>query len=236
MDSSDIGLNLERIIFIGRTFEEYRDIFNLSNEDILNNKILDCPAGACSFTSIANRLGGDVTAADIAYSHPVQQLKKKGLLDVEHGIENIGKVKQNYVWNYFKTVDELRSSRMGALTDCTDDMCVNSNRYLAATLPQLPFQHNQFDITLSAHFLFMYSDRLDLSFHQATIRELMRVTRKEIRVFPILDLASERSTHLDPIINLIEEAGWNYEIQNTGYEFQRNVKQLLRIYNKDNSI
>ncbi|WP_338543356.1 SAM-dependent methyltransferase [Paenibacillus tundrae] len=177
-----------------------------------------------------------MTAADIAYSHPVQQLKNKGLLDIEHGIENIGKVKQNYVWNYFKTVDELRSSRMRALTDCTDDMCVNSNRYLAATLPQLPFQDNQFDITLSAHFLFMYSDRLDLSFHQATTRELMRVTRKEIRVFPIVDLASERSAHLDPIINLIEGAGWHYEIQNTGYEFQRNVNQLLRIYNKDNSI
>ncbi|WP_307214343.1 SAM-dependent methyltransferase [Paenibacillus tundrae] len=231
MASSGIGLDLDRIIFIGRTFEEYKDIFNLSNEDMLNNKILDCPAGACSFTSIANQLGGDVTAADIAYSYPVQQLKNKGLLDVEHGIENIQKVKQNYVWNYFKTVDELRSSRMRALTDCTDDMFANPNRYLAATLPQLPFQNNQFDITLSAHFLFMYSDRLDLSFHQATIRELMRVTRKEIRVFPIMDLASERSVHLDSIINLIEEAGWNYEIQNTGYEFQRNVNQLLRIYN-----
>lgn len=37
-------LDLERIVFIGRTFEEYLDMFSLSEEELQGKKILDCPA------------------------------------------------------------------------------------------------------------------------------------------------------------------------------------------------
>ncbi|MEH7463836.1 hypothetical protein V7166_17615 [Bacillus thuringiensis] len=46
-------LDIERVIFIGRTFEEYCDMFQLQDEDIQNNKILDCPAGAYSNCNIS---------------------------------------------------------------------------------------------------------------------------------------------------------------------------------------
>ncbi|MBP3965132.1 methyltransferase domain-containing protein [Paenibacillus lignilyticus] len=229
MSNTNVGLDLERIIFIGRTFEEYRDIFNVSKEDLFDNKILDCPSGACSFTAIANQLGGDVTAADIAYYHPVESLREKGLQDLEHGIANIEKVKQNYKWDYFETADELHATRSKALLDCTNDMIANPHRYVAATLPQLPFADQQFDLTLSAHFLFMYADRLDLSFHKATLAELMRVTRREIRLFPLVDQTSERSAFVDEMLSFIREMGWSYEIQDTSYEFQRNANQMLVI-------
>ncbi len=45
-------LDLERIIFIGRTYEEYMDMFSLSEEELKGKKILDCPAGTCSFTAL----------------------------------------------------------------------------------------------------------------------------------------------------------------------------------------
>ncbi|SDW24313.1 methyltransferase domain-containing protein [Paenibacillus sp. CF384] len=229
MSNTNVGLDLERIIFIGRTFEEYSDIFNLTKEDLMDKKILDCPSGACSFTAIANQLGGDVTAADIAYYHPVQSLKEKGLQDLEHGIAHIEKVKQNYKWDYFKSSDELHATRSKALLDFTTDMIANPQRYVAATLPQLPFADKQFDVTLSAHFLFMYADRLDLGFHKATLAELMRVTRSEIRIFPLVDQTSERSEFVDEVLSYIQEMGWSYEVQATRYEFQRNANQMLII-------
>ena len=40
---------------------------------------------------------------------------------------------------------------------------------------------------LSSHFLFTYADRLDLEFHRAALRELHRVARREVRVFPLLE-------------------------------------------------
>ena len=49
-------LDLERIIFIGRTFEEYLDMFSLSVEELKGKRILDCPAGACSFTAVGNKI------------------------------------------------------------------------------------------------------------------------------------------------------------------------------------
>ncbi|MEY4504337.1 MAG: hypothetical protein RL154_630 [Pseudomonadota bacterium] len=36
-------LNLENVIFIGRTYEEYMQMFGLAKEYIANKNILDCP-------------------------------------------------------------------------------------------------------------------------------------------------------------------------------------------------
>lgn len=37
-------LNLDRVIFIGRTYEEYMRMFDLRIEDLTGKRILDCPA------------------------------------------------------------------------------------------------------------------------------------------------------------------------------------------------
>src|SRR5690606_41036083 len=74
-------LDINRVVFIGRTFDEYMKMFNLSLESLKNKKVLDCPAGACSFTAIARQKGIDSTSADIVYFFEHQALKQKGLLD-----------------------------------------------------------------------------------------------------------------------------------------------------------
>jgi hypothetical protein len=181
-------LDLERIIFIGRTFEEYFDMFSLSKEELQGKKILDCPAGACSFTAVGNKLGLDVTACDIAYYYSGEDLKNKGLQDIKHAMEHMEKAKSNYIWDYFKDVEGLRKHRLNALKDCANDMAKSSERYVPVTLPSLPFKDEEFDITLSAHFLFMYADRLDYQFHIKTLNELLRVTKEEVRIFPLVDL------------------------------------------------
>lgn len=95
-------LDLERIVFIGRTFEEYMDMFSLSTEELKGKTILDCPAGACSFTALGNKLGLNVTASDIAY---------------EHAMIHMEKAKDNYVWDYVKDIDALRKCRLNALNE-----------------------------------------------------------------------------------------------------------------------
>ncbi|WP_020617931.1 hypothetical protein [Paenibacillus daejeonensis] len=224
------GLDLERIIFIGRTYEEYIAMFNLTEADILQNEILDCPAGACSFTAYANQMGGDVTAVDLAFAFEPEELKIKGLQDIKHGVEQVEKVKAGYLWTYFDNTEALKQHRIRALEDSTADRLQHPSRYLHAVLPELPFADDSFDMTLSAHLLFMYSERLDLAFHQAALLELMRVTRREIRIFPLVDQQSEQSVHLDPILALIEQEQWQTEVCTSSYEFQQNANQYLRIY------
>ncbi|MCR8644441.1 class I SAM-dependent methyltransferase [Paenibacillus sp. N1-5-1-14] len=223
------GLELSRIIFIGRTFEEYKVMFGLTEEEIRAYEILDCPSGACSFTAIANGLGGRVTAADIAYYHAVEELNDKGLQDIEHAIESIAKVKNKYVWDYFSNVNELKDARISALMNSVQDMKNSPQSYNAVTLPLLPFANNQFDLTLSAHFLFTYADRLDFEFHKQTIQELLRVTRKEIRIFPLVDLTGNRYEHLDTIIHYLQEEGCTVTEVKVDYEFQRYANRMLRV-------
>ncbi|WP_438351211.1 SAM-dependent methyltransferase [Paenibacillus sp. FA6] len=229
MSKAEMKLDLSRIVLIGRTFDEYMAMFNLSKEDLLGCRVLDCPAGGCSFTAIASQLGADVTATDIAYYHDFSQLEEKGFQDIEHVIEHMENAKGNFLWDYFKSSDELKKHRIQALTDCAADMKSSPNRYVPAELPTLPFHDNQFDLTLSAHFLFMYADRLDYNFHLDTIRELLRVTTQEIRIFPLIDLSCKRYEHLDRLIEDLHRQGCSTEEIIVPYEFQKGANSMLRI-------
>lgn len=222
-------LDLERIVFIGRTFEEYLDMFSLSVEALQGKKILDCPAGACSFTAVGNKSGLDVTACDIAYYHTGEDLRNKGLKDIEHAMLRMEKAKANYKWEYFKDVEDLRKHRLNALKNCTADMKDNANRYVPVTLPTLPFGNEEFDILLSAHFLFMYADRLDLPFHIETLNELLRVTKEEVRIFPLVDLEGKRYQHLENVISYLTDKGYLVEEVQVPYEFQTNANSMLII-------
>lgn len=222
-------LDLERIVFIGRTYEEYIRMFDLLESDLIGKSILDCPAGACSFTAIANQLGGEVTAADIAYYYSEDELADKGAQDIAHAMSGVEKVQDNFVWNYFKSIEGLTEARNAALTASTKDRRQTPERYVPVILPDLPFADEAFDLTLSAHFLFMYSDRLDYEFHLETVKELMRVTRGELRIFPLVDLSCKRYKHLDRLIDDLVRQGFTAEELEVPYEFQKGAKQMLKI-------
>ena len=97
------------------------------------------------------------------------------------------------------------------------------------TLPSLPFKDDEFDLLLSAHFLFMYADRLDYQFHLETVNELLRVTKKEIRIFPLVDLEGKRYEHLGKFISNIIDKGCSVEEVKVPYEFQANANSMLVI-------
>ncbi|GAE29343.1 SAM-dependent methyltransferase [Halalkalibacter hemicellulosilyticus] len=222
-------LDLDRIIFIGRTYKEYLNMFSLSEEKLQGKKILDCPAGACSFTAVGNKSGLNVTACDIAYYHSGEDLKNKGLQDMEHAMEHMEKSKINYKWDYFDDLEGLRNHRLSALQDCVNDIMNSSERYIPVTLPSLPFKDEEFDILLSAHFLFMYADRLDERFHIETLNELLRVTKDEIRIFPLVDLKGKRYEQLDKIISYLIAKGCTVEEIKVPYEFQTNANSMLKV-------
>lgn len=56
---------IEGPIFIGRGWKEYLKFFNLEEQQLKIIKILDCAAGASSFTAYMNMKGFNITAVDI---------------------------------------------------------------------------------------------------------------------------------------------------------------------------
>ncbi|GGJ07179.1 hypothetical protein GCM10010885_15420 [Alicyclobacillus cellulosilyticus] len=122
---------------------------------------------------------------------------------------------------------------MRALVACMTDMRQHGSRYVAAALPELPFSDGAFDLTLSAHFLFMYADRLDHTFHRQALAELMRVTRHQIRIFPTVDLNGQRYEHLDALLAWVRSHGWAAEEIRVPYEFHRNAHTMVQLTRVD---
>jgi hypothetical protein len=75
----------------------------------------------------------------------------------------------------------------------------------------------------------MYADRLDYDFHISTITELLRASKKEIRLFPLVDLEGKRYRHLDEIRQYLHDKGYTTEETKVPYEFQRNANSMLKI-------
>lgn len=227
--------DLDHIMFIGRVWDEYMRMFNLSKVELLGRRILDCPAGACSFTAVSNQMGMDVTACDIAYYNSIDDLGQKGLKDIETTMLNMEKteIQKNFIWEYFQSIKELKRTRTKALNELILDMKQNPEVYIPASLPSLPFEDKQFDLTLSANLLFLYSDNLDYDFHLQSIQELMRVTKREIRIFPTSDFTCKRYEYMDKLICTIQNMGWNAEEIKVPYEFQKNTNTMLMLTRRE---
>jgi len=75
----------------------------------------------------------------------------------------------------------------------------------------------------------MYADWLDYQFHIETLNELLRVTKEEIRIFPLVDLEGKRYKHLEKLKSYLADKGCKVEKVNVPYEFQKNANSMLKI-------
>jgi hypothetical protein len=64
-------------------------------------------------------------------------------------------------------------------------------------LPGLPFRDREFDLTLVSYFLLVYEDKFDYAFHQQSLLEIMRVTRGEARLYPIVNFEARRCSYIE---------------------------------------
>lgn len=94
------------------------------------------------------------------------------------------------------------------------------------SLPLLPFRDREFDIALSSHFLFLYTDNLSYDFHVRSVREMLRVAG-EVRIFPLLDVNTNKSSYVEGIIEELRSK--RTEVRKVSYEFQIGGNEMLII-------
>ncbi len=224
-------LDIDRIAFLGRTYSEYMSMFGLDEKLLQQGRVLDCPAGASSFAAEAHRMGLDVIACDILYNLTADELIKKGKEDIGHVFEKFDEVNHLYVWKYYKDKDEVMALRSKAFEIFVNDFPVGSKegRYVQAEMPHLPFSDRTFSLVLSSNFLFLYGDRLDLDFHKACIKELIRVCTGEVRIFPLVGLDAKPYPYLDDILSFLNFDGIKVEIVEVHFEFQRGSNMVMKI-------
>jgi hypothetical protein len=222
-------MKLNNVVPWGRTLEEYKLMFDLTGEE-LKSKILGCGDGPASFNAEMGKQGNRVVSIDPIYEFSAEQIRQRVQDTYATVISQVKLNLDNYIWKNFKNVDELGQARMGAMEDFLADyeLGKQENRYLAESLPNLSFSDRQFDLCLSSHLLFLYSDQLTLEFHLESIQELLRVSQ-ELRIFPLLKLNCDRSPYVDPIAQALTTKGYTVEIKTVDYEFQRGGNQMMAI-------
>ena len=221
---------LSSVVPWGRSFDEYRRMFALTDAD-LGGRILGCGDGPASFNAEATRRGTQVVSCDPLYQFSAGQIRQRIDETAPEVLEQARRNAHEFVWDEaIPDVDGLERVRMTAMSAFLDDYAPGraGGRYFDASLPALPFGDGAFDLALCSHFLFLYSQQLDEAFHVQSIRELCRVAR-DVRIFPLLALGGQPSPHLGAAREALMREGWQASIERVPYEFQRGGNEMLRV-------
>lgn len=220
---------LEGPIFIGRSWAEYLKMFDLNLKKLHGKKLLDCAAGASSFTSFMSKNGFDVTAVDLLYNESPDFLNNKCKEHLEALVVALGHMDNEFSWSFFNNLNELKSHRIESCNEFSYDFKLNKGKnYICGDLRKLPFSDDSFEMVLCAHLLFIYDHRLDWNFHQKAVEEMIRVSSEEVRIYPLVKNKGIKSIFVDKIIQHLPETV-ETEICKVDYQFRRGGNEMLRI-------
>ena len=197
-------MEFESVVFYGRLGEQAVEMFNLGDQlsRWRGASVLDCPGGPGSLSALLRAEGLEITAVDPLYALEPDELERRALADLEHTMAiqaSSGDLRSDF------DLDACRREHVRALEAFLRDRQAHPDRYLAASLPDLPFADRSFDLVLCGHLLFAYAPRaegglmagtgLDLDWHRRALMELCRVSRGEVRLYPAHTIALEASRH-----------------------------------------
>jgi hypothetical protein len=194
-----------------------------------DKSILDVASGVSSFCAEGRDRGLNIIAADRIYRVPADELEAHCAADLDYVVKGMEGL-EAYCWDFYRDPQHMRGFRERAYkTFLRDYGMYGTSRYVPVDLPHLPFADGQFHLTLTSYLLLVYEDQLPYELHKETIREIMRVTSGEARIYPIVTFEAKRSTFLG---RLKEEPALNhlrFEEVRTDFEFLRGSNFYLRI-------
>lgn len=213
-------MQLEQVVPWGRNASEYIRMFDLKESDFAG-RILGCGDGPASFNVELTASGHHVISVDPIYAFPGEGIRARVDATYPTIINQVKLRPERYVWREFADPDALGATRLAAMEGFLADYEAGkvAGRYVEGSLPSLPFANDSFDLALSSHLLFLYTQQLDADFHVAAVTELLRVAR-DVRIFPLLTLECELSPHLPLVIEWCKAQGYQADVRPVPYEFQ----------------
>lgn len=225
-----MGFSLDQVVPWGRSGAEYRAMFMLTPRD-LSARILGCGDGPASFNAELSADGGRVVSVDPIYALDAERIRARIGATYDTVMAQLRANRADYLWDHIRSVEELGRIRLRAMDVFLADLALGKaqGRYVTGELPVLPFAPGSFDLALTSHLLFLYSDHLSAGFHLQAIDEMLRVAR-EVRIFPLLTLDGRPSPHLPDVIGHFADAGVAVERRRVPYEFQRGANEMLVLH------
>lgn len=211
------------MLVTSRSYAEYEAMFDLTE---LPASVLDCCAGGAGFTAEAAARGVDAVAVDPAYELAAKDLVDTVRRSLPAGSGIVDQHEGSFVWHWYGTPERRDELRIEAADRFLQDVAVAPERYVAGSLPSLPFEDRRFELVLSSHLLFTWADTYDQEWHLAALRELVRVARSQVRVFPLVKQgAGEPVEYLPELLEQLDDV--TAEIRKVPYEFQAGADEML---------
>jgi hypothetical protein len=214
----------------GRSFDEYRRMFALSDDD-LEGRILGCADGPAAFNAEMTRKGKRVVSVDPLYAFSAGEIRQRIAATHELMVQRARADAHRFVWdNRIRSPEHMGELRMRAMAEFLADYNdgKRQGRYVAQSLPKIDLADGSFELALCSHFLFLYSAEFDAPFHVEAIVQMLRIAR-EVRIFPLLDMEGRTSSHVNPVIQTLQRCGMRVEVEQVDYQFQRNGNQMMRV-------
>jgi len=238
-----------------RSFEEYCRMFLLEDELPHDGNILDVAAGASSFTAELCKRGYGAFACDPLYKLSPDAMLKHGMQELELASSKLAAKQHAFVWKDYasleehdeirhaslqKFIDHYRQEKLEDRTDKEQPYSSNSSvatlanrysRYMTGALPKLPYPDNSFQLVCCNHFLFLYQEQFDASFHHNALQEMLRVTKQggRILVYPLVGFSNERYPKLPQLIEELQKQHADVKLRNTPFRFLPAADQFLEI-------
>lgn len=222
-------MRLETVVPFGRSLDEYKRMFALSDDD-LQKRMVGVGDGPASFNAEMAALGKAVVSVDPLYCFRADEIAARFYAVVDDIIAQVEATPDDWVWSYHESPDRLKKNRLAALRRFVADYegGKTEGRYRIGALPILELADGQFELALCSHLLFLYSAQLAYDFHRASVLEMLRVAR-EVRIFPLLTLMLEVSPYVRPLVSELQSRGFRVSVEKVGYELQRGGNEMLRI-------
>lgn len=194
-------MQLAQVVFFGRLGSQALAMFNLDPAQWRGARVLDCPGGPGSLSAL---LRADLEAA-------MATLATSSAIRPDFNL------------------DACRQEHLEALAAFLADRHAHRERYLAASLPNLPFADQSFDLVLSGHLLFSYAPcsagglmekpGLDLDWHRSALHELLRVSRRAVHLYPAhtMELQARRHPYAEALLAELP-ASWHGRFATTSYD------------------
>jgi hypothetical protein len=216
-----------------RSFTEYEKMFVLEQEFLERGVILDIAAGASSFTATAKSKGIKAVAVDPLYRKSIAEMAEHGRNEIAVSTEKLAKLTELYDWSYYGNIERHRENRLSSLEVFMEDYAKADAKdtYYSSALPELPFATNTFALVLCSHFLFLYQEQFDYTFHLNAVLEMYRVCQigGSIRIYPVYDLKGMPYSYLMELINHMKELGALVELRASQLPFLPGSTHFLNI-------
>src|SRR5437667_11765195 len=105
---------LSQIVPLGRSFDEYRRMFALSEVD-LRGKMLGCADGPASFNAEATQRGSKVVSCDPLYRFDGEHIQRQIDATFPEVMEQTRKNAAQFVWTDIPSIEELECCRRKAM-------------------------------------------------------------------------------------------------------------------------